>query len=117
MNYLLVNDSPKTSLALDDGVRHTHLPAERGEEDDQLNGINIIGDEHERSLLRLNERDDMVETILDSVRLLAHILLLLALSNRSGLLMQTLLLLRLRLRSVLVEELEHLRGRVAVESV
>lgn len=86
MHYLLVNDSPKTSLALDNGVRHTHLPAQRGEENDQLNGINIIGNEHQRGLLRLNERHNMVEAILDGVRLFAHVLLLLALGNRSSLL-------------------------------
>jgi hypothetical protein len=59
----------------------------------------------------------MIEAILDGVRLLAHILLLLALRNRSGLLVQPLLLLLLGLGTVLVEELEDLRCSVAIEGV
>lgn len=107
----------KTSLALDDGVGHTHLPAQSWKEDDELDGIHIIGDQHQRGLLGLNERHHMVQTILDSVWLLADIFFLLALRDRSSLLVQTLLLLLLRLRSVLAEQLEDLRCRVAVESV
>jgi hypothetical protein len=112
-----VNDRSETSLALDNGVWHTHLPAEGGEEDDKLDRVNIVGDEDERSLLGLNQGDNVVETVFDSVWLLADILLLLALSNGSGLLVQTLLLLGLGLGAVLVEELECLSGGVAIERV
>lgn len=59
----------------------------------------------------------MVETVLDSVRLLANILLLLALLDGGGLLDQSLLLLGLGLRAVLVKELESLGGSVAVQNV
>lgn len=59
----------------------------------------------------------MVETVLDSVRLLADILLLLALLDGGSLLEETLLLLGLGLRSVLVEELESLGGSVAVKDM
>lgn len=48
---------------------------------------------------------------------LGHVLLLLALLDSGSLLEQTLLLLSLSLRSVLVEQLEGLGGGVAVEGV
>lgn len=59
----------------------------------------------------------MVQTVLDSVGLLADVLLLLALLDGGGLLEETLLLLGLGLRAVLVEELEGLGGGVLVENV
>lgn len=92
---LLVNNGTETGLALDDGVRDTHLAAESGQEDDQLNGVDIVGDEDQGSLLVLNQADDVVETVLDGVGLLGDILLLLALLDGGSLLEQTLLLLGL----------------------
>jgi len=62
---LLVDNGTETGLALHDGVGDTHLAAESGEEDNQLNGVNIVGDEDEGSLLVLNEANDVVETVLD----------------------------------------------------
>lgn len=59
----------------------------------------------------------MVETVLDSIGLLANILLLLSRLNSGGLLVETLLLLSLGLGAVLVEEFEGLSGGVAVEDV
>lgn len=115
--YLLVNDSAESSLALDDGVGNTHLAAEGGEEDDELDGVDIVGDEDERRLLVLNEADNVVETVLDDVGLLADVLLLLALLDGGGLLEKTLLLLGLGLGTVLVEELEGLGSSVLVEDV
>lgn len=114
---LLVDDSAETGLTLDNSVRDTHLLAQRGQEDDQLNGVNIVGNEDQRSLLVLDETDNVVQTILDGVRLLADILLLLALLDSSSLLQQTLLLFGLGLGAVLVEELESLGGGVAVQDV
>lgn len=110
-------DGTETSLALDNGVGDTHLAAESGQEDDQLNGVDIVRDEHEGSLLVLNQADDVVETVLDGVGLLGDILLLLALLDGGGLLEQTLLLLGLGLRAVLVEELKSLGSSVLVENV
>lgn len=115
--YLLVDDSSETGLALDNGVRDTHLLAERRKEDDELNGLDIVGDEDERSLLVLNEANNVVEAVLDSVGLLGNILLLLTLLDGGSLLEETLLLLGLGLRSVLVEELKGLGSSVAVEDV
>lgn len=114
---LLVDDSAETGLALDDGVGDAHLLAERRKEDNQLNGVNIVGDEDQGSLLVLNQADDVVETVLDGVGLLADVLLLLALLDGGSLLQETLLLLDLGLRAVLVEELESLGGGVAVKDV
>jgi hypothetical protein len=114
---LLVDDRAETGLALDDGVWDTHLAAESWEEDNQLDWVNIVRDEDESSLLVLNQANNVVETVLDSVRLLRDILLLLALSDGGSLLDETLLLLGLGLWAVLVEELESLRSGVAVEDV
>jgi len=112
-----VDDSSETGLALDDGIWHTHLAAESGKEDNQLDGVDIVGDEDEAGLLVLNKSDDVVETVLDHVWLLADLLLLLAISHSGGLLCQTLLLVGAAFRAVLLEELEGLGGGVAVESV
>lgn len=114
---LLVNDRAETGLALDNGVGDTHLLAERGEEDDELDGVDVVGDQDEGGLLVLNEADNVVETVLDGVGLLGDILLLLALLDGGGLLEETLLLLGLGLGAVLVQELESLGGGVLVENV
>ena len=105
-----MDDRSETGLALYDGVRDTHLLAESGKEDNELNGVDIVGNEDERSLLVLNEANNVVETVLDGVGLLGDILLLLALGDGGGLLGQALLLLGLGLRAVLVEDLEGLGG-------
>lgn len=112
-----MDNSSQTSLALDDGVRDTHLAAESREEDDELNGVDVVGDQDQRSLLVLDKADNVVETVLDGVGLLGDILLLLALRDSGGLLEETLLLLSLGLGAVLVEELEDLSSGVAVEGV
>jgi hypothetical protein len=114
---LLVDDCPKTSLALDDGVWDTHLAAESWQENDQLDWVNIVGDEDEGCLLVLDETDNVVQTVLDDVWLLGDILTLFALSDAGSLLSETLLLLCLCLWSVFSEELEDLSGLIAVEDV
>lgn len=110
-----MDNSTETSLALDNGVRDTHLAAESGKENNQLNGVNVVGDEDKGSLLVLNEANNVVKTVLDVVGLLGDILLLLALGNGGSLSVETLLLLGLGLRAVLVEELEGLGSGVAVQ--
>ena len=114
---LLVDDSSETSLALHNGVGDTHLAAESGQEDDELNGVDIVGDQDQRSLLVLDQTNNVVQTVLDGVRLLGDVLLLLALLDGGSLLEETLLLLDLGLRAVLVEELEGLGGGVLVQNV
>ena len=62
---LLVHHCAKTSLALNDDIGDTHLAAERGKEDDKLDGVNVVGDDDERRLLGLDKGDRVVETVLD----------------------------------------------------
>ena len=112
-----MDDSAESSLALDDGIRNAHLAAESGEEDDQLDGVDIVGDEDKRGFLVLNQADNVVQAVLDNVGLLADILLLLALFDGGSLLEKTLLLLGLGLGTVFVEELESLGSGVLVQNV
>jgi hypothetical protein len=67
---LLVDDGAETSLALDNNVRHTHLAAKGREEDNELDGVNIMSDDNEGRLLGLNEGNRVVKTVLDEERLL-----------------------------------------------
>lgn len=112
-----MDDGAESSLALDNGIGNAHLAAERRQEDNELDGVDIVGDQDERGLLVLNQADYVVQTVLDSVGLLADVLLLLALLDGGSLLEETLLLLGLGLRAVLVEELEGLGSGVLVQDV
>lgn len=112
-----MDDSAEPGLALDDRVWDAHLAAERRQEDDKLDRVNVVGDQDQRSLLVLNEADNVVQAVLGGVGLLADILLLLALLDGGGLLEETLLLLGLGLGAVLVEELEGLGSGVLVEDL
>lgn len=116
---LLAGHQPEPGLALDDNVRDTHLPAESGEEDNELNGVNVVGNDNELSLLGLDEGNNVVETVLGEDGLLGVgsgglVTLLLSLL---GLSKETSLLLLGGFRLVLVEELEELSGGVLVEGV
>lgn len=117
---LLVDDGTESGLVLDNHVRHSHLSAERREEDDELDRVNVVGDHDEVGLLGLDEGDDVVESVLDEQGLLVGLLLdgLVAGGNLGlGLLQQTSLLLLLGLGLVLVEQLEELGRGVLVEGV
>jgi len=116
---LLVNDRTETSLVLDNDVWDTHLPAESREEDDQLDRVDIVGDDDQGSLLGLDESDTVVETVLGEeglLRVLGGGLVTLG-GLGLGLLEETSLLLLLGLRLVLVQELEELGGGVLVKGV
>ena len=71
---LLVNDRAETSLPLHNDVGNTHLAAECGKEDDELDGVNIMSNDDKRRLLGLDEGDGVVETVLDKQRLLGILL-------------------------------------------
>ena len=71
---LLVNDGTETGLALDNDVGDTHLAAESGEEDNELDGVNIVSDDDEGSLLGLYEGNSVVQTVLDEEGLLLRLL-------------------------------------------
>jgi hypothetical protein len=57
---LAADNGTETGLALDDDVGDAHLAAEGGEEDDELNGVNVVGDDDEVGLLLLDETDDVL---------------------------------------------------------
>ena len=102
--------SVDVSYAVCEFLALTHLPAESREVDNELDGVDVVGDQDERGLLVLDEADNVVQTELGGVGLLGDILLLLALGDGGSLLGQALLLLGLGLRAVLVEDLESLGG-------
>jgi len=116
---LLVDKSTDGSLGLDNDVRNTHLAAEGGEEDDELDGVNVGGNDNKAGLLGLDQGNTVVETVLDKVGLLAVSLGvgLLAVGNVLGGSIETSLLLLLGLGAVLVEELEEVGGGVLVKGV
>ena len=114
---LLVDDGAEARLALDDRVGDAHLAAERGQEDNELDRVDVIGDEDEGGFLVLDERDDVIEAVFHGEGLLGGIFFLLALLDGRGFLEQALFLLGFGLRAVFVQELEGLRGGVAVEGV
>jgi len=65
-----VNDSTETSFAFHNDIRNTHLATEGGQEDDELDRVNIMSDDDENSLLSLDEGDDVVKAVLDVQRFL-----------------------------------------------
>jgi hypothetical protein len=67
---LFVNNSTKTGLALDNDIGNTHLTAESREEDNELNGVNIMGNDDKGGFLGLNESNDVVKTVLGEEGLL-----------------------------------------------
>jgi hypothetical protein len=84
ITYLLVDDRAETGIALNDGVWNTHVLAQNRQEGDDLDEIDIVEDEEERGLHVLDQADDAVETVLDSVGLLADLLLLPSLLDGSS---------------------------------
>ena len=129
---LLVDDRAETSLSLDDHIRDTHLAAESGKEYDELDRVDIVGDDDEGSLLGFDECNNVVETVFDEERLLVLGSLLLF-GGGFGDSLKTFLLLGLGLGAVsvwwirthppllgldiLVEKLEQLGSRVLVQGV
>lgn len=116
---LLVDKGADGGLGLDNDVGDTHLAAEGGEEDNELDGVNVGGDDNEAGLLGLDQGNTVVETVLDKEGLLAVSLGvgLLAVSDVLGSGVETTLLLLLGLGAVLVEQLEQVGGGVLVEGV
>ena len=108
-----MDDRPEAGLALDDQVRDADLLAEGGQPDDELDRVDVVRDDDELGLPRLDEVGDVVEAKLDDDGLL----LLLVLGARgAGLRLgdQPGLLLGLVLGPVLEQQLEGRRGEVAV---
>jgi len=115
---LLVHDRAKTGFALYDDVGHAHLAAEGGEEDDELDWVNVVCDDDEGGFLCFDECDAVVQAVFDEEGFLGVLglsFLLLSSGFRNSL--KTRLLLLLSLRTVLVQKLEQLRGSVLVEGM
>lgn len=57
---LAADNGTETGLALDNDAGDAHLAAEGGEEDDELDGVNVVGNDDEVGLLLLDEADDVL---------------------------------------------------------
>ena len=112
-----MHHSPQPRLPLDNRKRHPHLLAQRRQEHHELDRLDIIRNEHQARLLVLHQPHNMIQPVLDRIRLLRHVLLLLAVSNGRRFFLEAFVFLGLGLGPVLVQELEGLRRRVAVEVV
>ncbi len=112
---LLVDEGAKSCLALQDAEWNILLSAKGWEPANKLDWVNIVSDDDELSFLVLDQRGDLVDTVLDSQRLL----LLRFFTGGLGLgnLLQTHLLLLGSLRRVLFQQLDELSGLVLVQSV
>ena len=60
-----MHNSSETSFTLDDDVGNAHLAAQGGEEDDELDGVDVVRNDDERSFLGFDEGDDVVEAVFD----------------------------------------------------
>ena len=98
-------------------VGHAHFTAEGGKEDDEFDGVDVVGDQDEIRFFVFDQADDVVEAVFDGVGFLAHVLLLLAFFHGRGFFQQSFVLLGFGLGLVFVQELEGLGGGVAVEDV
>ena len=113
---LLVNDLTETRFALDDAVGDIHLTAKSRQPDNQLDGVDVMGDDNQLSFLGFDQSCHVVETILDNNGFGSRNVFV-GLSLGRGSLLKALLLLRFVLRAVLVQKTEDLSGRVLVESL
>lgn len=107
-------------LSLDEAVRDVELPAEVGQPDDQLNGVDVVGNDHQLGLLLLDELGDMVESELEMVWLgildfLLCIRVEITLSSELGLCDESSLALLGVLRGVLLQQPEEDVGLVLIQ--
>ena len=69
-----MHDGSETSFTLHDDVGDAHLAAQSGEENDELDGVDVVRDDDERGFLGFDEGDDVVEAVLDEERFLRVLL-------------------------------------------
>jgi len=60
-----VDELAEACLALDEGVGDALLSAERGQEDEELNGVDVVGHDHELGLALLNQLGHVVQAELE----------------------------------------------------
>jgi len=111
----LVHNHTKPRLALDDRVGRTGLTAKGREIEDELDRIDIIGDNNQASFLVLDQSDDVVQAVLDNDGFLGSHLL--AGDLGLGGVNQTTFLLDLGLGPVLIGQFKELRGQVLIEDL
>lgn len=111
-----MDDGTETSFALDDDIGDTHLATKGREVDHELDGIDIVGDNNKRCLLRLDQGDNMVKAVF-GVQGLLRVLRVLVPGSSSTSCLETSLLFLLALGAVLVQKLEQLCGSILVEGV
>jgi len=111
---LPASDAAETSLVLDDAIRDSHLAAQGGEEENELDGVDVVGDEDELSLLLFDEGRDGVYSLTDDGGALGRLILLSGNTSFSAF-AETLLLLLLGLGTVLVQKLEQLGSCLSVQ--
>jgi len=109
---LLVDELTEGSLTTDEGEGNTLLSAESREEDHQLDGVDVVSNDNQLSLLLFNEGGHVVETELEMNGLLS----LLVLGGFSLRLKSKLLLLSV-LGRVFSEELDKVGSLVLLESL
>ena len=101
-------------FTLDDGVRDSHFLAECGQEDYELDGVDVVGDEDQCRFFVFDQADDVVKAVFDGVGLLADVFFLFAFGDRGGFFLQALDFLGGGLGLVFGEEFEGLCGEIAV---
>jgi len=108
---LLANELSQPGSSLNNNIGNILLAAKGGEPQDELDGVNIVGNDNQLGTVGLNERSDVVDSrddgkgALDSVQRLS---LGLGVSELG----KALFLLELGLGAVLVEQAEQLKGLV-----
>ena len=136
-------DGFEACFTFHDGIGHAYIKPQGGEEDDEPDGVDVMGDDGERGFLGFDEGDDAVEAEFDdseegllgalltttvSKRLSERMtkeerewtdlcILLLLLSSRHSGSSQTGLLLLLRLGAVLIQQVEHLHSTILYQRV
>ena len=60
-----MHDGSEACFTLHDDVGNAHLAAQSGEEDDELDGVDVVRDDDECGFLGFDEGDDVVEAVLD----------------------------------------------------
>ncbi len=113
---LFVDQSSKSGLSLHNCIGNSHLAAKSGQEDYNFDWVNVVGNQNELGLLVLNQRSDVVQSVLDSQRL-GGLGWFRARSDRGSDGGESLLLLSLSLWLVLVQQAEGLGGGILVQSL
>lgn len=111
---LLVDEGTESGLSLNEAVRNIVLSAESRKVENELDGVDVVGDDNELGLSVLDEGGDVGKSELNNDGLLSGLLFT---SLISGFLLESLDLGLSGLGLILGEKLEELVGLVSLESV